>query len=80
MRFKTPLAKLDAREMPTEVWLTKIEGPQPLACAFANSVLYFKMSNDFEHVLAIKETSVMTTGVKLPEPTNESAKITGVYI
>ena len=36
------------------------------------------MSNAIEHVLAILETSVMTTGVKLPEPTTESAKITGV--
>ena len=36
------------------------------------------MSKAIEHVIAIKETSVMTTGVKLLEPTTESAKITGV--
>ena len=43
-----------------------------------NGILYFKMSNANEHVLSNMETSVMTTGVKLPEPTTESDKITEV--
>ena len=80
MRCKPPLAKKDVREVLTEVWNTTIEWRQPLAYAVVNGVLYFKLRNAIEHVLAIKDTSVKITGVKLPEPTTESAKITGVYM
>ena len=74
-----PLAKQGVVEGPTSSAIQEIVTLTKGICV-VNGVLYFKMSYAIEHVLAIKETSVMTTGVKLPEPTTESAKITGVYI
>ncbi len=44
-----------------------------------NGVLYFNLCIANKHVLKIKETSVKIPGVQLPEPLDESAKITGVY-
>ena len=59
--------------MAIQVIVTLTEG-----ICVVNGVLYFKLSNAIEHLLAIKDISVKITGVEQPE-TTESAKTTGVY-
>ena len=73
-----PLAKKGVVEGPTSSAIQLIVTLTKGICV-ANGVLYFKLSNAIEHMLASKEISAKITGVKLPE-TTESAKITGVYI